>query len=91
MDHKELLVTCYNEDDGAMVTITGTPNDDVRAIVAAMFANFKLDRRPGDRLRCEVTGDDVFTHLEDKLEAYRATRCHELVWLFSADQGGALR
>lgn len=89
MDHEELQVTVHNEDDGDVATIPGRPEQWVREIVEAMYAAFNLEKQPGDRLRCEAGGDDVFAHMDETLEAYRAIHCHTLVWLFAAEQGGA--
>ncbi len=91
MEHEKLRVTCHNEDDGNVSEIEADPEDYVAMVIAAMYEKFHLEPRDGDRLRCDATGDNVFAHSEKKLEAYKATYCRELVWLFSSDQGGALR
>jgi len=86
----ELQVTVHDEDDGNVFHIKATHEELVRSVVDRMYrGDLHRDRREGDRLRCDANGDDVFAHLEERLEHYAKTHCHELVWDFTGDQGGA--
>jgi hypothetical protein len=87
---KELVVTIHDEDDGSVIKIEGRPNDQVKTIVDELYRDhLNRERRENDRLRCEANGEDVFGHLEKHLQAYEATECRALVWVFCGDQGGA--
>lgn len=87
---KDLQVTVHDEDDGSIFQIDGEPQELVEAIVDRLYQDhLRRERREGDRLRCDGSGDDVFAHLSQHLQAYRATHCRGLVWNFLGDQGGA--
>ena len=89
---KQLTVTIHDGDDGTVSRIPGAPEELVQAVVDEFFRDhLHRDRREGDRLRCDDTGDDVFAHLGEHLEEYRARHCKDLTWNFSGDQGGAER
>jgi hypothetical protein len=89
-DH-ELTVTVHDEDDGGIFHIAGNPQDQVQAVVDRLYHDhLHRERLDGDRLRCDGSGDDVFSHLSQHLRAYESTHCHALVWNFIGDQGGAI-
>jgi hypothetical protein len=88
--HRDLEVTVHDEDDGSIFHIKATPDELVRTVVDRLYSDdLHRERRDGDRLRCEANGDSVFAHLDEHLERYAETHCHELIWLFTGDQGGA--
>ena len=87
---KDLKVKVHDEDDGSVFHIEGKPEERVDAVVERLYKDhLQRERREGDRLRCDANGDDVFAHLGEDLQTYRATRCRGLVWNFLGDQGGA--
>lgn len=87
---KDLEVTVHDEDDGSVFQIGGKPQERVDAVVQRLYRDhLHRERREGDRLRCDNNGDDIFAHLSENLQAYRSTACHNLVWNFLGDQGGA--
>ena len=87
---KDLKVTVHDEDDGSVFQIEGEPQERVAAVVERLYhGHLRRERRDGDRLRCDADGDDVFAHLDEKLQSYRSTRCRALIWNFLGDQGGA--
>lgn len=88
---REHSVTVHDEDDGSIFHLAGRPEELVEGVVDALYRDhLHRDRRPGDRLRCDDNGDDVFSNLGQSLKEYRMTHCHDLVWNFIGDQGGAL-
>jgi hypothetical protein len=86
----DLRVTVHDEDDGSVFRLDGEPQELVETVVDRLYQDhLHRERRQGDRLRCDGSGDDVFAHLSQHLEAYRATHCRGLVWNFLGDTGGA--
>jgi hypothetical protein len=87
---RELRLTVHDEDDGSVFHIKGEAEGTVAVVVHKLYSeHLHRDRLSGDRLRCDANGDDVFEHLEEQLRNYRKTHCHQLVWNFVGDQGGA--
>ncbi len=87
---RDLLVTVHDEDAGGQpVKIEAHPSDTVDSVIKTMYTKLKTQRQPGDRLRCEEGGGDVFQYAAEHLEAYANQHCSKLVWLFTAKTGGA--
>jgi hypothetical protein len=86
--HK-LVVTVHDEDDGNIYRIPAEPEELVAHVVERLYTDLHRDRLPGDRLRCEGGGGDVFGYQDERVEHYARTQCDKLVWLFTGDQGGA--
>jgi hypothetical protein len=85
-----LAVQVYNEDAGGPpFTVYGGPGEKVSEVVAAVYAELKLEPKPTDRLTCVATGEDVRQYGEMHLREYAAGKCSELIWAFARDTGGA--
>lgn len=79
-----------NEDDGREFSLSAPPQSTVADAIATMYETFiGRARKPGDRLRCESTGEDVFSHSADHLQGYVSGRCRGATWLFVSETGGA--
>ncbi|SRR5216683_2120146 len=88
-DHDE-TVEIHDEDDGTVFRAEAEAGSRVSSVVDRFYKDhLHRDRRFGDRLGCEATGDSVFGHLDETIEHYEKTACLKLVWLFAGDQGGA--
>lgn len=87
---KEYLVTVRNEDDGHKYPLHVGRGVTIDKVIKEMYKEFKVERQPGDRLRCEASGEDVFALAEMHLRDYLATgHCPDLIWVFVGDTGGA--
>lgn len=86
-DSAQLTVTVHNEDNGRSLPLPAGPGTPVATLIERMYNQWKLNRRPTDRLRCETTGESVFGHEDEKLGDF-TQRCG-LVWLFAGEHGGA--
>ena len=88
-DH-DLVVTIHDEDAGGQpVKVEAEPASTVGHVIEQMYLKFKTQHQDGDRLRCEETGQDVFAHSAEHLEAYARHSCAKLEWLFARKTGGA--
>lgn len=89
---QEHTVTVINEDNGLPYPLHVGRGQTIGKIMEQMYKKMKLERQPGDRLRCEAGGEDVFAFSEMRLRDYLAAgHCPDLVWLFAGDTGGACR
>jgi hypothetical protein len=90
-DHgHNLHVTIYDEDALTEFEVSAAPSSTVGEVVTRFYQNdLKRERRTGDRLVCEETGESVFPHEAQHLEAYQHTACSALKWTFKGDTGGA--
>ncbi len=89
-DPQKIAITVLDEDDGHEGKVYGEPRTLVRTLIEEMYAKIiGRQPQPGDRLRCEGTGQDVFAFADQHLEAYVAAHCHSHEWLFAGQTGGA--
>ncbi len=88
-DH-DLVVTIHDEDAGGQpVKVEAEPATTVGHVIEQMYVSLQTQRQDGDRLRCEESGQDVFAHSAEHLEAYAEQHCSKLEWLFARKTGGA--
>jgi hypothetical protein len=89
-DDHDLVVTIHDEDAGGQpIKIEAEPASTVGRVIEQMYAKLKTQHQDGDRLRCEESGEDVFGHATEHLEAYAKHQCSKLEWLFARKTGGA--
>ncbi len=85
-----LVITVYNDDAGGPpLTIPGGPGEKVSKTVQAAYSRMGLAPKPGDRLTCVATGEDVGQYGDMHLREYASGRCSDLVWTFARETGGA--
>lgn len=88
--HNRLVIQVYDEDAGGPpFPIDGRPGEKVSKVVAAVYAKLGVEPKPEDRLTCLATGEDVRQFGEMHLRKYASGKCHDLVWTFVRDTGGA--
>jgi hypothetical protein len=81
-----------NKDNGDTVVLRVPLSKTIDEIIAKMYDEFRLTRRPDDRLTCRGDGVDVFQYAHLTLQHYlREGHCRNLRWAFVGDTGGALR
>jgi hypothetical protein len=92
MNHEQEKITIkvVDEDDGHEGEVSGERGTRVEALIDDMYKHVvKRPRKPGDRLRCEGNGQDVFSFARLPLEQYVAAHCDCREWLFAGETGGA--
>jgi hypothetical protein len=89
--HDRYSVNIVNEDDGSDVEIGANRGTTISEIIAEMYTDFRLERKPGDRLHCRNRdGVDVFQFSALTIDEYlERGQCPELKWAFAAETGGA--
>jgi hypothetical protein len=87
----EQKVRIHDEDSGDNYEHGAGPGTPVQEIIGGFYKKIvKRDRRASDRLRCEGSGEDVFQFASLRIGEYlERSKCAELYWLWSGDQGGA--
>lgn len=89
-EDRDLVVMVVNEDNGREYRFHVGRGITIGKIIERMYKELKVERRTGDRLRCEADGEDVFAFVEMRLRDYLAAgHCPDLVWLFAGEAGGA--
>src|SRR4051812_386650 len=87
---QSITIKVVNEDNGREFDLHAGPGTPIHALIDQMYEKLGVSRQGDDRLRCESTGEDVFSqanlHLKDYLDA---GHCKDLTWLFAAGTGGA--
>ena len=84
------VVTVDNKDNGETIKLRVPLTETIEAIIAAIYAEFRLTREPDDRLTCRAGGEDVFQFAALTLERYlHEGHCPELRWSFVGGTGGA--
>jgi hypothetical protein len=87
-----ITVTVHNEDNGDVYELHGGQGEPLENLVKQLYdVHLKTTRKPGDRLRCESSGQDVFAYADEGMTVgtYFATHCTDRTWLFAAETGGA--
>jgi hypothetical protein len=85
-----VTITVVNEDDGRTFTLHAGIGVTVGHEVIELYKALHRDREADDRLRCEATGEDVFSFEGLKIRDYFAQgHCPEHAWAFTGCTGGA--
>jgi hypothetical protein len=85
-----LTVVVHDEDAGGEpFEFHKGPGTPVSTVIAELYRDLKTDRKPGDRLTCLATGDDVFAHENEHLGQYAESACKDLEWGWAGQTGGA--
>lgn len=85
-----MVITVHSDDAGGPPrTINGGPGEKISKMVDAAYGAMGLTPKPGDRLTCVATGEDVRQYGDMHLREYASGRCSDLVWTFARETGGA--
>ena len=89
----DLTVRVENLDNGRTESFNAGPGTPVSTIIGRLYNSPKLGtgaQKPGDRLVCKGSGEDVFQFQSLHLRDYQQkANCADLVWSFSGPTGGA--
>jgi hypothetical protein len=84
------VVRVDNKDNGDTLHLRVPLSATVDDVIGKMYDEFRLTRRPDDRLTCRGDGVDVFQYAHLTLQHYLSEgHCPKLRWAFVGDTGGA--
>src|SRR5437870_3896366 len=88
---QNITIAVHNEDNGSNYEFNAGPGTPISAIITRLYSEkLRRERQNDDRLRCELSGEDVFAftalHLRDYFEQ---GHCRDGKWVFVGGTGGA--